>query len=368
MESDNQNLNSENENKVEDNSSSNNSKYFTNEEKDLLGEIGNICMGNASTSFSKLLQKPVTITTPIVEIVNSKDIAREFREPHIALKVRFLSGIDGDNVLVMSIKDAIIIADIMMGGDGKNVEDRETLNEIEISAVSEAMNQMIASSATSMSTMFQKVIDISTPETIVSYDYDESGKLFSGYNGEDIVKIKFHMSVGELINSKIVQIVSIDTGKNIVNTMLNDQNGFREGSKDQKYDDSSLDNQNLKDYNDDNDSQENSTQKNYNVSEAVLMPLSKGYNPKSSNNIDLILDVPLEISVVLGRTKKNVADILNLGTGSLVELEKLAEEPVDILVNGKQIATGEVVVVNENFGVRITAILSNAERVKNLNL
>ncbi len=365
MESDNQNLNSEN--KIDDNTPKN-SNYFTNEEKDLLGEIGNICMGNASTSFSKLLQKPVTITTPSVDIVNINNIVKEFMQPHIALKVRFLSGIDGDNVLVMSIKDAIIIADIMMGGDGKNVEDRETLNEIEISAVSEAMNQMIASSATSMSTMFQKVIDISTPETIVSYNFDESDKLFSGYDKEDIVKIKFHMSVGDLINSKIVQILSIDTGKNIINTMLNDQNGFREGSKDQKYDDTSLDNQNLETYDVKEDSQENLTKKSYNVSEAVLMPLSQGYNPKASNNIDLILDVPLEISVVLGRTKKNVADILNLGTGSLVELEKLAEEPVDILVNGKQIATGEVVVVNENFGVRITAILSNAERVKNLNL
>lgn len=341
--------------------------YFSDEEKDLLGEIGNICMGNASTSFSKLLQKPVTITTPSVEVVSISDVVKEFGQPHIALKVKFLSGIDGDNVLVMSIKDAIIIADVMMGGDGKNVENRENLNEIEVSAVSEAMNQMIASSATSMSTMFQRTIDISTPETIISYESDSGEKLFSDYDSEEIVKIKFHMSVGDLINSKIVQILSIETGKNIINTMLNDQNGFREGSKDQRYDDESLDNQNLKAVNDDYNSG-SGMRKNYNVSEAVLMPLTQGSNPKGSNNIDLILDVPLEISVVLGRTKKNVGDILNLGTGSLVELEKLAEEPVDILVNGKQIATGEVVVVNENFGVRITAIISNAERVKNLNL
>lgn len=367
MENDNQNFDNESE-VIERNSRK--IDYFTSEEKDLLGEIGNICMGNASTSFSKLLQKPVTITTPSVEISTIQDITNDFKQPHIALKVRFLSGIDGDNILVMSIKDAIIIADIMMGGDGKNVEERDTLNEIESSAVSEAMNQMIASSATSMSTMFQKIIDISTPETIISYDYNGNDKLFSGYDNEELlVKIKFQMSVGELINSKIVQILTIDTGKNIVNTMLNDQNGFREGSKDQKYDDESLDNQNLKSFDVDKEPQNNlSPKKNYNVSEAVLMPLNQGSSPKGSNNIDLILDVPLEISVVLGRTKKNVGDILNLGTGSLLELEKLAEEPVDILVNGKQIATGEVVVVNENFGVRITAILSNAERVKNLNL
>jgi flagellar motor switch protein FliN/FliY len=83
-------------------------------------------------------------------------------------------------------------------------------------------------------------------------------------------------------------------------------------------------------------------------------------------NIDLILDVPLEISVVLGRTKKSIKDILSLSNGSLVELDKVADEPVEILVNGKRVAFGEVVVVDENFGVRITSIVSNAERIKSL--
>lgn len=339
--------------------------YISDEEKDLLGEIGNICMGNASTSFSKLLQKPVTITTPNVEIEKIEDIINEFNKPHIALKVKYLGGIEGDNVLVMSIRDAIIIADLMMGGDGKNIEDRNTLNELEVSAVSEAMNQMVASSATSMSTMFQRVIDISIPDTIINYKDNDGHKLFVDYDRKEIIKIKFHMNVADLINSSIVQILSIETGKNIINTMLHDQNGFKEGSKDQKYNDESLDNKNLEIVSNSNNEEKS---KDYNVSEAVLMPLTHGTSSKKVNNIDLILDVPLEISVVLGRTKKNVSEILNLGTGSLVELEKLAEEPVDIFVNGKQIAAGEVVVVNENFGVRITAIISNAERVKNLNL
>ncbi len=331
---------------------------------DILGEIGNICMGNASTSFSKLLQRPVTITTPNVTIIEIEEIARDFSAPYIALKVKFVDGIDGDNVLIMSIKDAIIIADIMMGGTGTHVDNRDRLNEIEISAVSEAMNQMIASSATSMSTMFQKTIDISIPETIISYKDNDGYKLFDGNNNK-VIKINFDMNVGDLINSSIVQILTIDTARSIINTMLNDKNGFKEGSTDHKYDDQSLDNQNIRAT---SDVKVEEPRRNYNVSEAVLMPLSQGSSSSTPNNIDLILDVPLEISVVLGKTKKNVNEILSLGTGSLVELEKLAEEPVDILVNGKQIATGEVVVVNENFGVRITAILSNAERVKNLNL
>lgn len=338
-------------------------KYFTDEERDILGEIGNICMGNASTSFSKLLQKSVTITTPNVRVVNVSDIAKDFKLPYIALKVKFVNGIEGDNILIMSIKDAMVIADIMMGSQGVNSGGRDKLNEIEVSAVSEAMNQMIASSATSMSTMFQKSIDISIPETIISYQDNDGYKLFGGIR-DKVIKIDFQMSVGDLINSSIVQILSIETGKNIIDIMLNDKNGFREGSTDHRYDDASLDNQNIQAV---SEAKAEEPKRNYNVSEALLMPLTQDSSVKKSNNIDLILDVPLEISVVLGRTKKNVNEILNLGTGSLVELEKLAEEPVDILVNGRQIATGEVVVVNENFGVRITAILSNAERVKNLN-
>lgn len=102
------------------------------------------------------------------------------------------------------------------------------------------------------------------------------------------------------------------------------------------------------------------------VHAATFEPLVPQNSVPPIKNIDLILDVPLDISVVLGRTKKSIQDILNLGTGSLIELDKLAEEPVEILVNGKQIALGEVVVVDENFGIRITNIVSSVERIKRL--
>ena len=102
------------------------------------------------------------------------------------------------------------------------------------------------------------------------------------------------------------------------------------------------------------------------VHQAAFEPLVPQSNVPPIKNIDLILDVPLDISVVLGRTKKSIQDILNLGTGSLIELDKLAEEPVEILVNGKQIALGEVVVVDENFGIRITNIVSSVERIKRI--
>jgi flagellar motor switch protein FliN/FliY len=104
------------------------------------------------------------------------------------------------------------------------------------------------------------------------------------------------------------------------------------------------------------------------VQQAAFQPLeSQGNTEVVPKNIDLIMDVPLQISVVLGRTKKKIKDILNLGTGSLIELDKLAEEPVEILVNGKKVAYGEVVVIDENFGVRITGIVSNEERIKSLH-
>ena len=98
----------------------------------------------------------------------------------------------------------------------------------------------------------------------------------------------------------------------------------------------------------------------------VFQPLEETPVDHQRSNIDLILDVPLQISVELGRTQKKIQDILELNSGSIIELDKLAGEPVDILVNGKIIAKGEVVVIDDNFGVRITDIVSPSNRISNL--
>lgn len=343
-------------------------------EKDLLGEIGNISMGSASTALYQLINKQVNITTPKVRLTTLRGIKEGFRYPNIILDVKYVSGITGRNILIMQTKDAAVIANLMMGGDGQVTSN--DLSEIEISAIQEAMNQMIGSAATSMATMFAREVNISPPKS----------KIWSNINDtitenipedEQIVEVCFDLTIEGLLQSNMMQILPIDTAKKIVSIMMGEEEKI-ENNIVETINEKPLSNT----YSNENQEEINSflTAKDaitetYNekidenpveVHGASFEKLSQGVVSESHRNIDLILDVPLDISVVLGRTKKSIKDILNLSTGSLIELEKLAEEPVEILVNGKKIAFGEVVVVDENFGVRITSIVSGAERIKSL--
>lgn len=355
-------------------------------DKDLLGEIGNISMGSASTTLSQIINQQVNITTPVVTLTTLRELKNSFEIPNIALQVKFTSGIIGQNLLVMKTPDASVISSLMMGGDGLNATPE--LSEIEISAVSEAMNQMIASAATSMATMFSREVNISPPVSKIWMDNTEP--LADDISeDEPIIKVSFSMTIGNLIDSTIMQILPVATGKKIVKIMMGEEEKFTEEE---------LSNNNNKSVteeakettkvNTNTNSERNGSyetpsnseiyeksieesaitmkQEEVDVQKASFQPLEEQRVQGNVKNIDLILDVPLEISVVLGRTKKSIKDILSLGTGSLVELDKLAEEPVEILVNGKRVAYGEVVVVDENFGVRITSIVNNTERVKTL--
>jgi flagellar motor switch protein FliN/FliY len=300
--------------------------------------------------------------------------------PNIALDVKFTSGIAGGNLLVMKTTDAAVIASLMMGGDGIIVG-KPVLSEIEISAVSEAMNQMIGSAATSMATMFAREVNISPPQSKI-WDDSTSPLSDSIDENEQVVQVAFKITIGDLIDSVIMQVLPIQTAKKIVDIMM----GTEETNEAPKVTSSPTEVKTPKSepaqanetpqyapvYNKVQAEPEYSAkpierqQPQVEVRQAEFKPLTQAPVNHATRNIDLILDVPLEISVVLGKTKKNIRDILNLGTGSLIELDKLAEEPVDILVNGKKVAYGEVVVVDENFGVRITSIISGEERVKAL--
>lgn len=347
-------------------------EIITDIEKDLLGEIGNISMGSASTALYQLINKKVNITTPRVAVTTLKEIKENFKYPNIILDVEYISGITGRNILIMQTNDAAIIANLMMGGDG--LVDTTELSEIEISAVQEAMNQMIGSSATSMATMFDREVNISPPKSKI---WQEITETITESIPEDvaIIEVRFDLIIDGLLESNMMQILPIETAKKIVSIMM----GEEEVSNDEvevSYTNDYIEEKTI------------STQENYNtvsvkdekyeytepirreelvnVHNASFSDLNQGKIGESHRNIDLILDVPLNVSVVLGRTKKSIKDILDLSTGSLIELDKLAEEPVEVLINGKKIAYGEVVVVDENFGVRITNIVSGAERIKSL--
>lgn len=341
-------------------------------EKDLLGEIGNISMGSASTALYQIIGQSVNITTPVVSMTTLGEIKKNFDTPNVVLDVEYISGIVGRNILIIKTKDAAVISSLMMGGDG-TVEEDKILSDLELSAVSEAMNQMIGSSATSMATMFAREVNISPPSCKIWSDERDilTDKI---PEDEEIVRVSFKMTIGNLVDSNIMQILPLKTAKKIVSIMT----GNEEEDKEEKINtetiverkndviEKEIINKNTS-CNDTRLSSGNINVEKIQVHEASFGKLEESKNKSEvPNNIDLILDVPLEISVVLGRTKKSIKDILSLGTGSLIELEKLAEEPVEILVNGKNIAYGEVVVVDENFGVRITSIASSSDRIKSL--
>lgn len=401
----------------EGNNESNSDEILTDIEKDLLGEIGNISMGSASTALSTIISQQVNITTPVVSITTLQKLKDNFEVPNVALDVKYISGIAGENLLVMKVTDAAVIANLMMGGDGKVTN--QTLSEIELSAVSEAMNQMIGSAATSMATMLLREVNISPPTSKI-WDNNTEPLTDTIKNDENVVEVAFKLTIGDLVDSKIMQILPMETARKMIGIMMGGGEAPKEESPKEEppkvnepaYSTEPQGNQVQSNSSEQMQYQETPQQyqqvppqyqqvpqQQYQqmppqyqqappqyqqmppqyqqvppqyqqppveVNKASFQSFGPSNPVDMPKNIDLILDVPLEISVVLGRAKKNIKDILNLGTGSLIELDKLAEEPVEILVNGKKVAYGEVVVVDENFGVRITSIVSNEEKIKSL--
>ncbi|GEN54136.1 flagellar motor switch phosphatase FliY [Halobacillus faecis] len=363
-------------------------------EEDALGEIGNISFGSSATALSSLLNQKVDITTPQISVLERKDLPDEFPKPHVAVGVTYTHGFSGENVLVIQTKDAAIIADLMLGGDGTDPD--EHLNEIALSAVQEAMNQMMGSSATSMSTIFNKKVDISPPAIdVLDLEEDEGTQKIP--NEEVLVKVSFQLQVGNLIDSNIMQLIPVSFAKELVEELMNPQQEdsvveetFKSKeepaaenkpqpvqeqppSQNQEAQSSSMP---------DNTFYESSTTKeapqyvggpagqtaeDANVQTAEFQSFSPvQLNGTEQKNLDMLMDIPLKVTVELGRTKRSVREILEISSGSVLELDKLAGEPVDIHVNEKLMAKGEVVVIDENFGVRVTDILSPKERLTKL--
>ena len=354
---------------------------LTDMQKDALGEIGNISMGSAATTLSVLLGHKVSITTPSVSMSTMNSIRASYPMPYLIVEVGYTMGINGNNVLAIQAQDASIIADLMMGGDGTNPP--EELNDIHMSAVGEAMNQMMGAVSTSLSTMFNKKIDISPPKVNL-IDFGTEDKVTEIVSGDEpVVKVSFRMEVDGLIDSEIMQILPVPTAGDMVESLLHSGDTEEEPEPEAP-------------------SVPASTAatpapppapaaapaaaaaapmmasaapygmggarvaQGVPVQAAQFTPLSTTPVQVNEANIGLILDVPLQVTVELGRTKKSIKDILELSNGSIVELDKLAGESVDIHVNGKLLAKGEVVVIDENFGVRITDIVSPEERAARL--
>ncbi|SFL78496.1 flagellar motor switch phosphatase FliY [Halanaerobium salsuginis] len=361
------------------------------EEIDVIGEVNNIAMGSSATALSTLLDEKVEITTPEVEVMSFQKVIEQYDKPCVLVKVEYVEGIEGLSLLVIDTEDAAVIADLMMGGDGLEGMDQEMLNEISISAVGEAMNQMMGAASTAMSNILDELVNISPPtaEFIDLDDVIQEGR--DWFNPEEkIVVTSFKLKVGTLIDSSFKQLSSYKFVKGMANSLLHGGTGLVDNTIDEEQlkseikseVDTSVKEEFEKPAAGSNNSAQGAAQSApnrqaprhsqnrnienesaVNVQEAQFPQFSQAQTQPLPNNMELIKDVPLEVTVRLGKTVMKIRDILDLGDGSIIELDKLAGEPVDLLVNGKLVAKGEVVVIDENFGFRVKDIISPAERL-----
>ena len=422
---------------------------LTDVEKDAIGEVANISMGSSATTLYSLVNRKVNITTPVVTLATWKTLLDSYEKPCVFIQIKYTQGLDGTNILVLKEHDVKVITDLMMGGDGTNTEGE--LGELHLSAISEAMNQMMGSAATSLSTLLQTVIDISPPESSL-FDLTEvkDGKEISPFLGGTFVKISFRMQIDDLVDSTIMQLYPIDFARKLVETFINTQmaniDEVTEKKPEQPENDTTaqipapgtdnqtqmnntnlngmnqmgnmgmngmnqMGNMGMNDMNQMNNMGMNGMNQmgsmgmngmnqmgnmgmngmnqmgnmgmngmnqmgnmgmnsmnqmgmmgmpgqNVNVQPAQFQSFSNdNMGTTGQENIGLIKDVPLEVTVELGRTTKSISDILDFSPGTIIELDRIAGEPIDVLVNGKFVAKGEVVVIEESFGVRITEII-----------
>jgi len=187
--------------------------FFSKEEADIIGEISNISIGSSATAMSLMLRQPINITTPNVSLVHKNEILGDYENSCILVKVQYTQGLFGNNMLILKDEDAKIITDLMMGNDGTGEYSKSDISPLHISAVSEAMNQMTASSATAMSKMFHKKIDISPPT--VQQILIDSFEFGNDIPDDLFVKINFRMTVGKLIDSTIMQLYPFDLANSI---------------------------------------------------------------------------------------------------------------------------------------------------------
>ena len=413
-------------------------------EKDAIGEVANISMGSSATTLYSLVNRKVNITTPVVSLSQWKNLLDEYEKPCVFIQIKYTKGLDGTNILVLKENDVKIITDLMMGGDGTNTEGE--LGELHLSAISEAMNQMMGSAATSLSTMLGTMIDISPPSAeLLNLIEHRDGSEVATFLGGTFVKIAFRMQIGELVDSTIMQLYPIEFARKIVDTFIGVQMGGMDSGAVSEPEPTSVENLTQMDVGTiqpdipvPNTPQMNvdaqmsgmnqqmagmdqqmmgmnsqmmgmdpqmmgmnpqmmgmnpqmmgmnpqmmgmnpqmmgmnpqmmgmnpygypmgmMPQQSVNVQPAQFQNFSNNVNAMpSQENIGLIMDVPLEVTVELGRTVKSIADILDFAPGTIIELDRIAGEPIDVLVNGKYVAKGEVVVIEESFGIRVTEII-----------
>ena len=384
---------------------SNHEELMSPMEIDSIGEIMNISLGSSATTVSTLLEQRVNITTPRVSIVTAQEFEFKGLEPAVAVEINYVSGLDGKNVMVLKESDVQIIVGLLLQTDYSDEE--FVLDEMSLGAICEVMNQMMGASSTALSQLLNRPINISPPS---SFKIDNAIQFKKKYfeDEEPIVAVHFNLMIGDLTNSEFISILSLDLAKDLISSF-----GFG--------------NSVLESVNETAQEEVPAPQPEApaEIPTAVSAPEPSAYVPPvyeapaaaqpampaapsypsapmappviragnvrqaeaptyevqrasyqnfdeqdnvltndQSNNLNMILSVPLEVTVEIGSTKRKIKEILDFTTGTILELDKQAGSQVDIFVNGQRIAKGDVVVVDDYYGVRITEISSNAEIMK----
>jgi flagellar motor switch protein FliN len=308
-------------------------------EKDVLGDLLNTTMQGVVPSLAGYLGKDIIISNATIEVKSQDSIRNDFKKKYVQLPIDYSGGFNGKNLIIFNFADAEVISSLMMGDDS-GARPAE-LTEAHQSTIQEFVNQMLSSVATGFSNKFGRPINTSQPVLSIVQNPSE----LQLPPGRDLVKITYNINIENLVNSKFFHIMELPLGTDLSKTRGSSGAATQQTMQTHNYD------------------AVESTGQQVGINPVKFPPLGESVPYGAGSNISLLMDVPMTLTVELGRTRQLVRDILGLGEGSIIELDKLAGEPVDLLVNGKLIAKGEVVVIDENFGVRVTDIVSPAERI-----
>ena len=357
---------------------------FSDMERDVIGEVMNISLGSSATSLSTLLGKRVEITVPKVNVINAKDFSYEKLEPAIGVEINYVEGLHGVNLMIWNRLDAKAIIEILMG---QSIPDDEfEMDEINTSAICEVMNQMMGSAATALSDFLGKAINISTP---LAYEINDRMEFQNKYFIDDdvIVAVSFDLFIEGRVQSQFINVMPVILAREIISNFLKGaENVVDAETKNEKKSDPK---QNIEYYDEEEDIEDNRSNTNTKTTarkaehkvikqkrkeqapvnvKSIELDAFEGeeelFSEEQLSNLGLIMSVPLEINVEIGKSKRQIKDILEFTQGTIIELDKQAGALVDIIVNGQLIAKGEVVVVNDNFGVRVAEIIKKDELLK----
>lgn len=374
-----------------------NENIFSDMERDVIGEVMNISLGSSATSLSTLLGKRVEITIPKVNVIQAINFSYENMEPAIGVEINYVEGLNGVNLMIWKRMDAKIIIETLLG---QSISDEDfEMDEINTSAICEVMNQMMGSAATALSDFLGKSINISTP---LAYEIDDNTEFKNKYFTEEdvIVAVSFDLFIEGSVQSQFINVMPVTLAREIISNFLkgNEELVNDEPDKNIIINESKItvNEPEVKEtrtiqarYADEEDEDEEDEEeihpekapvrsKKIKQKKKEQVPVNirsmqfeefdeddeELLTQEQMSNLELIMSVPLEISVEIGKTKRQIKDILGFSQGTIVELDKQAGALVDIIVNGQLIAKGEVVVVNDNFGVRVAEIVKKDELMK----